>query len=72
MTKGISKDLAEAAIDSEYDTDESVHIRKLLEKKHYEDSSADEKERRRMYQYLLRRGFRSSDILREMKCIGID
>ena len=66
MTKGISKEFAEAAIHAEYDTEESVHIRKLLEKKHYEDASADEKERRRMYQYLLRRGFRSSDILREM------
>lgn len=68
MMKGISTDQAEAAIESEYDADESVHIRKLLEKKHYHESSADEGERRRVYQYLLRRGFQSSDILREMKC----
>lgn len=67
MRKGLSKEVAESAIETEYDADESVHIRRLLEKKHYQKESADEAERRRVYNYLLRRGFCSSDILREMR-----
>lgn len=67
IAKGVSKELADSAIEAEYDTDESEHIRRLLEKKHFSQSAADEGTKRRMYQYLLRRGFRSSDILREMK-----
>lgn len=66
LTKGISKDYIEAAIETEYDADEAVHIRMILEKKHYDGQEADEGTRRRMYNYLLRRGFRSSDILKEM------
>lgn len=66
MQKGLSKDAIEAAIENEYDADEAVHIRKILEKKRYQNETADEGERRRIYQYLLRRGFQSSDILREM------
>ena len=67
MTKGVSRDIIDYAVESEYDVDESEHIRRLLEKKHYDSESCDEGEFRRMYQYLLRRGFRSNDILREMK-----
>ena len=67
MTKGLAKDVIEDAIDNEYDADESQHIRKLLEKKHYDSSNCDEGEFRRIYQYILRRGFRSNDILKEMK-----
>lgn len=66
MQKGISKELTEQALEREYDVDESEHIRRLLEKKHFFEHAEDEREKRRMYQYLLRRGFRSSDILKEM------
>ena len=65
--KGVSRELIQDALDSEYDADETVHIRKLLEKKHYDSSNCDEGEFRRIYQYILRRGFRSNDILKEMK-----
>lgn len=65
--KGISKENIDGALEEEYDTDESVHIRGLLEKKHFCSSDCEEREFRRVYQYLLRRGFRGSDILREMK-----
>lgn len=68
MAKGISRDLADQAIEEEYDTDESEQIRALLVKKHFDPSTHDDGEFRRVYQFLLRRGFRSSDILREMKC----
>jgi len=72
IQKGVSRDLIDSAIEDEYDVDESVHIRNLLEKKHFSYEQADEGEFRRVYSYLLRRGFRSNDILKEMKCIGTD
>lgn len=67
MTKGVSRDIINKAVETEYDVDEAEHIRRLLEKKHYNYQTSDEGEFRRMYQYLLRRGFRSNDILKEMK-----
>lgn len=67
MQKGVSKELIEDALETAYDADESVHIRNLLEKKNFSADDADESEFRRMYNYLLRRGFRSGDILKEMK-----
>ena len=72
MQKGVARETIELAIEEEYDTDETVHIRRLLEKKHYNAFLKDEGEFRRVYNYLLRRGFRSSDILKEMKCAGAD
>lgn len=69
MTKGVARDLIADAIESEYDTDESLHIRKILEKKHFSAEKADDGEFRRVYNYLMRRGFRSTDILEEMKHI---
>lgn len=72
MMKGISQDIITNALE-EYDVDESVHIRSLLEKKRFSKDDADEGEFRRVYSYLLRRGFRSSDVIREMnKCVGTD
>lgn len=67
MSKGVSKEIILKAVEDEYDAEESVHIRRLLEKKHYNGDTCDEGEFRRVYQYLLRRGFRSNDILKEMK-----
>ena len=72
MMKGLSQDIITNAIEEEYDVDESVHIRSILEKKHFSSENADEREFRRVYNYLLRRGFRSSDILKEMKYTGTD
>ena len=65
--KGISREDAEAALLEEYSGDEEAQIALLLEKKHFEADKADPKEFRRTYQFLLRRGFQSSDILRVMK-----
>lgn len=72
MMKGVSREIVADAIETEYDVDESVHIRSLLEKKHFSRETADEGEFRRVYNYLLRRGFRSNDILKEMKATGTD
>ncbi len=69
MQKGVSKDLAEQALLEVFDSDERQKIRQLLEKRHYNADRADEREQRRMYQFLQRRGFRHEDILNVMqKC----
>ncbi len=67
MAKGVDRNTIESALEEEYVTEESAHIQRLLEKKGYIAAECDEGEFRRVYQYLLRRGFRSSDILKEMK-----
>jgi regulatory protein len=67
MQKGIARDLISRAIE-EYDTeDETEQIRELLAKRHYDPGSCDRKEFARIYQFVLRRGFSSSDILKCMK-----
>ena len=72
LSKGVARELISNAIEEEYDTDESVQIRSLLEKKRFSSDNSDESEFRRTYNYLLRRGFRSNDILKEMKRTGTD
>ena len=72
MMKGVSKDIISNALAEEYDVDESIYIRNILEKKHFSYETADEGEFRRVYGYMLRRGFRSNDILKEMKYTGAD
>lgn len=65
--KGISKEDADRALLEEYEGDESEQIAALLEKRHYIAGEADPNEFWRTYQFLLRRGFQSNDILRAMK-----
>lgn len=67
MKKGVPKDIIEQAMEEEFDSDEQVKIRELLEKRHYDYDNQDQKEMQRTYQFLMRRGFRSSDILHIMK-----
>lgn len=67
MTKGIGRDDIERALELEYNANEDEHIIKLLAKKHYDPKNCDDGEFRRIYQYILRRGFRSGSILRIMR-----
>lgn len=67
MRKGVSKEVIEAAIEEEYLFDEKRKIRELLEKKHYSNGTMDENSKRKIYQFLLRRGFKSSDVLSVMR-----
>lgn len=61
--KGVSRDLIEQALEEAYeDGDESAKIARWLDKKHYSAEEANPKEKQRMYQFLLRKGFRSGDI----------
>ena len=67
LTKGIDKIVIEQALDEAFDSDEQIKIRQLLEKKHYDPKECDRKEKQKTYQYLMRRGFKGSDILHVMK-----
>lgn len=67
MAKGIGRDDIARALEEEYSADEDEHIIKLLSKKHYDPDSCDDGEFRRIYQYIMRRGFKSGSILRIMK-----
>ena len=67
LRKGIDKRLIEQVLEEAYEGEELQMIRQLLQKKHY-DTEADMKEKRRIYAFLLRRGFKSGDILQVMRC----
>ena len=67
LTKGIDKNVIEQALDEAFDSDEQIKIHQLLEKKHYDPKECDRKEKQKTYQYLMRRGFKGSDILHVMK-----
>ena len=65
--KGVAREVIEQALDEEYIADETEKIRQLLEKRHYDYQGKDQKEKQRTYQYLMRRGFHSSDILKALR-----
>lgn len=67
MQKGVKKDIIEIAMEENFDSDEKRQIKELLEKRRYNYADADEKETRRTYQFLMRRGYKSSDILGVLK-----
>ena len=67
LGKGVPKAVIEEAFEEEYYSDECKKIRELLLKRHYDCENADRNEQRKQYQFLLRRGFHSSDILKVMK-----
>lgn len=63
--KGVARELIDRALEEEYiEENESARILKWLEKKNYDADHADIKQKQKMYQFLLRKGFRSEDILR--------
>jgi regulatory protein len=71
LRKGISRDILVQSR-SEEDSftrraNEEDMIRKLLEKKHFDPQSADEKERHRLYAMLVRKGFEASAIAEALR-----
>ena len=64
--RGVASDLIDQALEDEYAGEEEQLIDRLLEKKHYDAETMDQKEKQRIYQYLMRRGFRSEAIRRRM------
>lgn len=67
LSKGVPRDLIEDAMEEEYRADELEQIQKLLKKRKYDPEQNDQKEMQKTYQFLLRRGFKSCDILKAMK-----
>lgn len=67
MQKGIGREDIRQALDDEYVDNEENLIMALLDKKHFNPTDMNEKEKQRIYQYILRRGFKSNDILRCMR-----
>lgn len=65
--KGVSKDIIAEALEMEYEADDGEKIRNLLSKRHFNPDNTDRQENNKIYQYILRRGFKSSDILKEMR-----
>ncbi len=65
--RGVSGETIDAALDGcEEERDEQQMIRALMQKRGYDPKTADQAAQRRMYGYLMRRGFRSGDICREL------
>lgn len=61
--KGIQSEyISEALEDSYSESDEKDTIRKLVEKKHFQIEEATVEEKKKMFDYLLRKGFRYEDI----------
>ena len=60
--KGVSDDIIERAIETEFTTSEEEMIRQTIKKRHYDHETADLKERQRMYRFLLSRGFDYEEI----------
>lgn len=61
--RGVSREIIAETLNSYYEMDEKNQIKKLMEKRRYSPTEASEKEQQKMYQFLLRRGFKNSDIL---------
>lgn len=64
LQRGIDRESIDLAIEEEYGTEsEQELIQKWIEKRHYSIGTSDKKEKQKMYQFLMRKGFRSDDIL---------
>lgn len=63
LQKGVSKRIVEQALDECYkEQEEATTIRRILEKKHFCPDTATDVEKKRMQDYLLRKGFRYEDV----------
>ena len=61
--KGVSRELIALAFEECYSSEDAVEaIRHLAEKKHYSFEESSDKEKKKIYEYLLRKGFYHDDI----------
>lgn len=65
--KGVSGEVISRALEEAYTEGEEELISKLLEKKHYDPENMERKEKHKIYQYLMRRGFAGETVRRLMK-----
>ena len=70
--KGISREVLEEVRQEAEPQDEREMIRRWMDKKQIIPQTATQEELRRFYLFLMRRGFQSEDILRELKYPGGD
>lgn len=70
LAKGVSAEIIERALEEELEVSPEALIRKLLEKKHYSPDTASLKETGKMFQFLLRRGFRRNEIMHVLRDDG--
>ncbi len=66
IRKGAERELVDRLLEELYDGDEEEQIREILKKKHYNPSMED-KEKRRIYAFLMRKGFPTAKIIRNMR-----
>ncbi len=63
IQKGVSREVIQQALDDGYaDRNELAAIRRLVEKRRFEVQTATDVEKRKMQDYLLRKGFQYEDI----------
>ena len=67
MQKGVKRDVIDEAMEEAYEGDTDALICRLLEKKHYDPNGMDRKEVSKIYQSLMRKGFRAEEIRRVMR-----
>lgn len=68
LGKGIDKATIDLALEQCYEAgDERKAIRRLLDKKNFSADIADDKTKKKMFDYLLRKGFRYEDIRQEIQ-----
>lgn len=68
IQKGIDKSIIEEAMDMSYESNEVDMIKQILTKKRFYEEEMDSDKKRKLYQSLLRKGFKNSDIMHAMKC----
>lgn len=70
--KGIDKYTIQEALELCYkEVDEKAAIQKLIEKKHVEIDNMSDKEKKKICEYLMRKGFRYDDICRVIQVIQV-
>ena len=68
LQKGISKEIVSEVLEAYYDgQDESMAIQRLLNKKRFSAETATEEGKRKIYGYLMRKGFSYEEIRRVIK-----
>ncbi len=66
--KGVSKADIDSAMENCYEADgEAQAICRLCEKRHFVAEEATDSEKKKMYNYLLRKGFRNDDVCKLLK-----
>ena len=68
--RGISQEMIGQALDT-HETDESEAIKRCIQKKHVDMEHITREELRKLYQFLLRKGFAYENVHRELKLYEI-